>query len=180
MFPQIHVWTTCLQLVARCGDGTTLWLCNYWNPESSKQEWGHWRWDFVVISELLTRWAAKTLQSCVGSLNSHTGATLLSCHNGQNPLKLPAKQTSVPLNCWLGIFFHNSEKSNHNILVPVPLKHLPTLVRGLFFSSKRIYNPRVMLQTIGVWFGPKSVKDGLASDLRGEAAFWEVLGWLCL
>ena len=33
-----------------------------------------------------------------------TPATLLSYHDGQNPLKLPAKQTSAPLNCWLGIF----------------------------------------------------------------------------
>lgn len=133
-----------------------------------------WWFQSCRLAELLRLYRA------VLEASTATPATLLSCHNGQNPLKLPAKQTSVPLNCWLGIFFHNSEKSNHNILVPVPLKHLPTLVRGLFFSSKRIYNPRVMLQTIGVWFGPKSVKDGLASDLRGEAAFWEVLGWLCL
>lgn len=180
MFPQIHVWTTCLQLVARCGDGTTLWWCNHWNTKSSKQEWGHWRWGFVVISELSTRWASKTLQSCVGSLNSHTGhLAFLSWWT--EPFET-ASQTNLSSSKLLIRYFFSQQrkKQSYNILVPVPLKRLPTLVRRLFFSSKRIYNPRVMLQTIGVWFGPKSVKDGLASDLRGEAAFWEVLGWLCL
>lgn len=162
--PQVHVWTPDPQLWHCLG---RLW--NHWHTGSSKQELSHWRWDLMVISEFSACWAPNTLGSCVGSPSSHS-SHLAFLPWWTEPFETVSRTNLSSSQLFVRYFFHSSEKRNqYNALVPVPLKLVPILARGLFFffSPKCICNSRVILQTTGVCSGPKSVQDWLVSLLRG-------------